>query len=271
MKLSHLIFIILGFVLISSCSFNKSFYHPDKSPVAPFVSASDHYIKYGDNDSIHALFFEREKSKANLFILHGNGGNLTSWGDVADLFYLDEYQVFIIDFPGFGNSSGNATHKEVIASSTAAVNYFKTLPGVLDQKNIIMGYSLGGNLAIKTGVENASFFDAMILEAPFDTHRSAAVAQVPTIIKFAPFLLTKNVINGKKTIELWTKPLLLIHSVNDQVCPYEMAVKLDESASNTSYKEFWKIKGPHLAGLGMNLEAYLTKMNKLVDQIPAKN
>lgn len=264
-------FWIFSVFIFGSCSFNRSFYHPDTSAVASFPDAEDHYIQYGENDSIHALFFKQELPKANLFILHGNAGNLSSWGEMADLFYTSGYQVFIIDYPGFGNSTGKTNHKTVIESAMAAANYFSTLPSINESKTILMGFSLGGNLALKIGAERPDLFDAMILEAPFDTHRAEAMHAVPAPFRFAPFLITKNAINGKKLIATWTKPLLLIHSVDDKMCPYEMSERLMKSAILTQQKELWTIKGPHLAGLGQNLDLYLAKMNALVERLNETN
>jgi uncharacterized protein len=262
---------IIGLLFLSSCSFNRSFYYPDQAPVASFPDAEDHYIPYGENDSIHALFFKQDLPKANLFILHGNAGNLTSWGEMADLFYTSGYQVFILDYPSFGNSTGKLTHENVILSTEKAALYFNELPTAKDNKSILMGYSLGGNLAIKIGTNHPTLFDGMILEAPFDTHRAEAMHVVPALFRFAPFLLTKNTINGKKLIAKWTKPLLLIHSKDDQMCPYEMSQRLIKSAVLSEKKELWTIKGPHLAGLGQNLDLYLAKMNAMVEYLNNSN
>lgn len=256
---------------MSACAFNKSFYHPDKTAVASFPDSEDHYIPFGENDSIHALFFKQELPKATLFILHGNAGNLSSWGEMADLFYTSGYQVFIIDYPGFGNSSGKTTHQTVIESTLEAANYYHNLPTIQDHKSLLMGFSLGGNLALKIGAERPAIFDAMILEAPFDTHRAEAMHVVTRPLRFAPFLLTKNAINGKKIIGNWTKPLLLIHSTDDKMCPYKMSERLLKSATGSTKKELWTIKGPHLAGLGQNTDLYLAKMNALVDYLEESN
>ncbi len=263
--------LIIGLLFLGSCSFNRSFYHPDQAPVASFPDAEDHYIQYGENDSIHALFFKQDLPIANLFILHGNAGNLTSWGEMADLFYTSGYQVFILDYPSFGNSTGKLTHKNVIISTEKAALYFSKLSTVKNYKSILMGYSLGGNLAIKIGTDYPTLFDGMILEAPFESHRAEAMHVVPAPFRFAPFLVTKNTINGKKLIEKWKKPLLLIHSKDDAICPYEMSQRLMKRAELSEKKELWTIKGPHLAGLGQNLDLYLAKMNAMVEYLNNSN
>jgi pimeloyl-ACP methyl ester carboxylesterase len=251
--------------LVSSCAFNNMFYHPNVDAVSTPPDAISEYITYGESDSIHTLFYANESAKASIFFLHGNAGNLGAWSEVADLFYQANYQVFIIDYPGFGNSSNKAKHKAVFESTQLAVEHFKTLPGVRDSKKLLMGYSLGGNLAVKVGFDNPNTFDAMLIEGAFESHKTIAIDRVTRPFKFAPALIVKDAVKGKKLIANWNKPLLVIHSTQDATCDYEMGKTLYESAIGTTQKELWTIKGPHLAGIGLNFEEYLEKVAALVE------
>lgn len=256
--------ILLTTCFLGSCAFNKSFYNPDSSAVNTPPDARSVYIKYAEHDSIHTLFYAPTHPKASLFILHGGSGNLSGWSEVADLFYQDGYAVFIMDYPGFGNSSGAATHKSVMASTQAAVNHFITLPQVQNTKKLIMGFSLGGNLALKVAAENEAFFDAMLIEGAYTSQKALKAHQTPRPFKGFSRLLTKTEIDGEAFISKWTKPLLIVHSSNDAISPYKMAKSLYDSAIRTKQKELWTISGPHLAGLGSNFELYMAKISALL-------
>ncbi len=52
------------------------------------------------------MFFYGEKPKGVIYFLHENSGDLSSWGDVAPHFLDNNYDVFMIDYPGFGKSTG---------------------------------------------------------------------------------------------------------------------------------------------------------------------
>lgn len=250
--------------ILGSCAFNKSFYHPDPSAVNTPPDARSIYIKYGEHDSIHSLFYARTDPKASLFILHGSSGNLNGWSEIADLFYQDGYAVFMIDYPGFGNSSGTATHESVMASTQAAVNHFNTLPEIQDTKKLIMGFSLGGNLALKVATENKEIFDALLIEGAYTNQKELKAHQSARPLKGFSSLFTKNEIDGAALISEWTKPLLIVHSKNDASCPYKMGKKLYDSAINTKQKKLWTITGPHLAGLSSNFQLYMAKMTTLL-------
>tara|TARA_B110000046_G_C13014469_1_gene408034 strand:- start:2501 stop:3232 length:732 start_codon:yes stop_codon:yes gene_type:complete len=240
------------------------FYQPNVDKVSTPPDAVSHYITYGEADSIHTLFYAKKDPIASLFILHGNAGNLTSWSEVADLYNQANYQVFIIDYPGFGNSSGKPKHKAVYESTQLAVEHFKNSPGVNDNRKLLMGFSLGGNLAVKVGYDNPNVFDAMLIEGAFESHKTIAIDRVTRPFKFAPALLVKDAVKGKKLIASWNKPLLVIHSTQDAICDYKMGKTLFNNAIGTAQKELWTIKGPHLAGLGLNFDKYLENVKKLV-------
>lgn len=257
-------FIVFALVVIltSACGFNSSFYHPDDTSVDTPVSAESQYVHYSE-DSVHVLHYLPEKAKASILILHGNAGNLTGWSEVADLFYLAGYEVFIMDYPGFGNSSGDAKHQAVYNSANAVANHFNKVSE--SQKRLLLGFSLGGNLAIKVGTDHPDYFSAMTLEGAFDSHVNAARQAVPRPFQFFANWFVKNHIKGDELIQKWSKPLLIIHSKDDRVCPYEMGVNLHKNAGSQN-KELWSIEGPHLSGMGRYFETYVFKIETLLNQ-----
>ncbi len=258
--------LIFVFIVISlgGCSYNKAFYHPDSAAVQTPPDAKSIFINYGNKDSIHSLFYEHKSPKASIFILHGNAGNLTSWSEIADLLFLAGYNVFIIDYPEFGNSTGKAKHSEVYLSTQAAVDYFNSIPEVMPTKKMLFGFSLGGNLAIKVATDNPNTFDALIVEGAFDSHKFAAKNTVSRPFKGLAYFTAKNHINGTELIQTWTKPLLVVHSKEDKVCDYSMGKAIYDAAIGTNQKELWTIKGPHLSGMNQGVEQYLYKIEKLI-------
>lgn len=266
MKLSKLI-LFTAFILSlfgSSCSFNKSFFHPNPEFVATPPDASSGYYQLGLKDSIHYLFYERENPIASIFLLHGNAGTLNGWSEVADLYFQAGYQVFIIDYPSFGNSTGEATYKNVIRAGKLGAQAFNNHQKVKGTKRIIMGLSLGGNLATMVAVEHPDCFDALVIEGAFDTQKGAARARLNRPFKFIGNLLVKNHIKAHECLKSWTKPLLIIHSTEDEACPFEMAERMYNSATSTNNKELWTIKGPHLKGLSYDFDLYLIKIKNLI-------
>ncbi|MBK6952642.1 MAG: alpha/beta fold hydrolase [Crocinitomicaceae bacterium] len=242
---------------------NMFFYFPDKTEVIKSSNATEFYIPYKKEKSVHGIFFQKDKPRASIFILHGNGGNLTGWQSVAEMLWEDGYQTFIFDYPEYGNSDGQARHDQVIESSQKAFDYFKDLPEVQGTKKIVMGFSLGGNMALKIGHDNQESLDAMVLEGAFTNHRDIGIYTTPKVFRFAPWLVLGSKFKGEELIKDWKKPLLVVHSTEDKVCPYEMGKEIYTNAGSAK-KELWTIKGAHLQGFGLDSETYFAKIRKLI-------
>lgn len=255
----------LFILLLNSCSMNVFFYFPDKAEVIKSSKATEFYIPFKKEKSVHGIFFKKDKPRASIFILHGNGGNLTGWQSVAEMLWEDGYQTFIFDYPEYGNSDGQARHNQVIESSQKAFDYFKNLPEVEGTKKIVMGFSLGGNMALKIGHDNQESLDAMVLEGAFTNQREIGIYTTPKIFRFAPWLVLGSKFRGEELIRDWKKPLLVVHSTDDKVCPYEMGKEIYNNAGSDK-KELWTIKGAHLQGFGLDSETYFTKIRKLITE-----
>lgn len=251
-------------IITTSCSFNPLFYHPDKKEVPATEKGLDVYIPYKKDKNVHGIFYQQENPIASIFILHGNAGSLAGWKSVAEALWDEGYQTFIFDYPGFGNSDGKARHNQVIASAQKAFDYFNGLEQVEGTKKIILGFSLGGNLALKIGPDNQSEVDAMVIEGCFSNYKEIGVDHTPKIFRFAPWLLVGNKFKGDETIRNWTKPFLVVHSTEDRVCPYWMGKEVFENAGSQQ-KELWTIDGPHIRGFSKYGEEYLMKIKKLVE------
>lgn len=259
-----LLFIAPAVLILTGCSFNSFYYFPDTNKVVASPNAIEYYIPYDGDKKIHTLFFKQDYPIASVFILHGNGGSLGGWQSVAEMLWEEGYQAYIIDYPGFGNSDGKPKHTAVIESTQKAFDHFISLPGVDSTKKIIMGFSLGGNLALKIGPDNQEYLDAMVVEGLFNNYRDIGINHTPKILQFAPFLMLGSKFKGEETIKNWTKPLLVVHSKEDHDCPYEMGKEVYENAASEK-KELWTIDGPHIAGFAKYQEQYFYKIRRLIE------
>src|SRR5688500_11766163 len=73
-------------------------------------TAEEIFISTIDGETINALFFPRNNAAVILY-LHGNAGDLSSWQYVADDFTSHGYSFLIIDYRGYGKSTGKITEK----------------------------------------------------------------------------------------------------------------------------------------------------------------
>lgn len=264
-KLAKSIASSLGILLISSCSFNSSFYDPGKEPVAISWNVSEEgFFKGATGQDLNYLYIKPDRGEAiaSVFILHGNDGNLASCKNLVMPFVKNGYQVFLFDYQGFGKSEGYPTHRNLLNDAETFLNYIKQRPETKGKKLLVAGFSLGGQLSIALTERNQDSIDALVVEGTFTSHKDIAVYTSAGISKFFAKILVSSGYNAKNLVSKIDTPKLIIHSSEDDVNPYSMGVALYDAAADP--KLFWEIKGGHIEGLERYEEEYIQKLNTLL-------
>ena len=194
-------------------------------------------LKTADNQTINALHIKAKKPKGIILYFHGNQGNLIRWGNITSYFTQFNYDVFVIDYRGYGKSTGDFNEINMYNDALLSYEYVKEY---FSEENIIVyGRSLGTTFAVKVGSENNP--KHVILEAPFYNLHHAANFKYKVIPKF--------ILNFKfKSNEYITKiqsPMTIFHGTADKTTPIEGAKLLFELSSSTN-KEFISLEnGTH--------------------------
>ena len=109
LKISAIIYVC---VVVLVYFFQEKFiFHPTKIP-------NDYQFRFGqkteeitfktkDNTLLHGILLKADSSKGLIFYLHGNAGSVASWGEVAHTYTQEKYDVFMLDYRGFGKSEGS--------------------------------------------------------------------------------------------------------------------------------------------------------------------
>jgi len=147
----------------------------------------EYFISTPDNQTINALWFKpSQKAKGLVIYFHGNADNLQRWGSYAvDITQLG-YEVLMIDYRGYGKSSGTPNEHALYDDARLVWNWAKEKTE--HQKVVIYGRSLGSALATHLATEVQP--DLLILETPFDELKNASMLRylfyfVPLKTKFA--------------------------------------------------------------------------------------
>ncbi len=194
-------------------------------------------LKTADNQTINALHIKAENPKGIILYFHGNQGNLIRWGNITSYFTQFNYDVFVIDYRGYGKSTGEFNETQMYNDALLSYNHVKKQ---FSEDNIIVyGRSLGTTFATKVGSENNP--KHVILEAPFYNLHHAANYKYKVIPKF--------ILNFKfKSNEYITKvksPITIFHGTEDKTTPIRGAKSLFDLIS-TSKREFISLEnGTH--------------------------
>ncbi|MFC1677201.1 alpha/beta hydrolase [Planctomycetota bacterium] len=152
-------------------------------------------------------------------------------------------------YRGYGNSKGKPSEEGTYSDAAAAYRWLTEVKKISAENVIIFGKSLGGSIAAQLATKAAA--QALVLENAFTSY-------IDIGRKFYPYLPVRlfarysyPTINYIKDIDM---PVMIIHSQNDEVVPFELGEKLYEQANEP--KEFVKIYGKHNDGFLVSSDLY---------------
>lgn len=172
-----------------------------------------------DAKKLNGLLFKTPNPKGLVFYLHGNAGSLDTWGSVAKNYTDLGYDIFILDYRGFGKSEGEIENQDqVFQDLTFAYN--KLITKYDRNKVVIIGYSIGTGLATYlASIENP---DKLILQAPYYNFIELSSGRVP----FFPDFLKKFEFETDKYIVSVKSPIYIFHGNKDQVISCDNSIRL---------------------------------------------
>ncbi|HMT27731.1 MAG TPA: alpha/beta fold hydrolase [Bacteroidia bacterium] len=297
LKSTKIYFWIALYSMLSSCSFNSIYLQPDKLPAkiksATLRDGNDSTKVYFSGDNYQPVFVKNGKDTLNndysvesvifksasgnnlngwfikplhqnanitLLAFHGNAGCLLSQYQFMMPLVMKGFQVFIFDYSGFGFSDGEATRKNVLEDGLSALDFVKSRDEVKNTKLVIYGQSLGGHLSAVVASQKQSLIDGLVIEGAFSSHDDIAASSAG----FFGRLLVRELYCGKKSIEQYKKPVLIIHSVDDKTVPFKHGKKLFEHANEP--KEFYEINGGHIQGPILYTDSISVKIRRMIQQ-----
>ncbi|WP_281543211.1 alpha/beta hydrolase [Maribacter aestuarii] len=179
----------------------------------------EYNIETRDGAIINGLRFKTKNPKGVVFYLKGNSKSIKGWGKFAVDFTRHGYDVIMVDYRGFGKSTGRRTQKAI--KRDLQVVYNKIKHNVEEKYIILYGRSLGSGFATKLASMNHPRM--LILDAPYYSLSKVAKKYVP----FMPLsLLIKFPMPTYKWLKYVECPIHIIHGTDDRLIPYKTSVKL---------------------------------------------
>ncbi len=296
--------VALAIVCLSSCSFSKSFYKPTKldqnldlitatdrdnkndtillhfagsehklsmtdtknNPKNLSYTISSHQFTSADGNNIYGWFVQPVSGKparTTMLFLHGNGGNIIYQIPLVLALVKQGLQVFMVDYSGYGFSTGKPNRKHVLADADAALDYMLSMHGVTGTKIVVYGQSLGGHLSATVAMQNERKIDGLVMEGAFSTHKQIA-AHMLGGFGFLAKILVKEQYTALRSIKNYHKPLLVIHSTEDEIVPFAMGKHIYDAAN--SPKAFYEIKHRHIQGPLFYADSIVGKINRMVGE-----
>jgi pimeloyl-ACP methyl ester carboxylesterase len=192
----------------------------DKDYKFSFVPPFEEFnIKVHDGNSLNGILFKCASAKGFIFYLHGNAGSLDSWGRVAKRYTDLHYDVFILDYPGYGKSEGAIKSKDQLFADVQSA--YSEMKKRYDEKQIVvLGYSIGTGIACYIASTNNP--KLLILQAPYYSLNDLMRHTYPII----PTFLLKYDFKTNQYLKNCKMPVVIFHGNRDEVIYYGSSLKL---------------------------------------------
>jgi fermentation-respiration switch protein FrsA (DUF1100 family) len=227
------------------------------TPSAVGLAYEDVELVTADDIRLHGWYVPAENPAATLLFLHGNAGNISHRLESILNFHGLGLSVFIIDYRGYGRSEGRPSETGTYLDAQAAWEYLTVARGQAPERIVIFGRSLGAGVAAWLATQFTP--GAVILESAFTSVEDMARRYYP----YLPVrLLVRIHYPTRDRIARVRAPLLVIHSRDDEIIPFEHGRRIHAAAAEP--KSLLEIRGGHNDGFLVSEEHYLRGLREFL-------
>ncbi|PVY75937.1 hypothetical protein C8D92_106198 [Tamilnaduibacter salinus] len=250
-------FALLALLALLQTGCGSLFFYPDQTvyitPDRLNLDYEDVYVETPDDETLHGWWLPAHgDAKGTVYFLHGNAQNISS--HLLNVAWLPErhYNVFILDYRGYGQSTGEPDIPGALTDARAGMEW---IAGNHDQSPVfLLGQSLGGGLGTVLAErwqtqDQAPPLQGVILDSTFSGFRAIAREKLDGFWLTWPFQIPLSwTIPGEyegveRLPAIHPTPVMVIHSVRDPVIPYHHGRTLFEAAKEP--KRFLKTDTAH--------------------------
>ena len=237
------------------------------TPAAYGLTFDDLDLRTSDGIKIKAWFIPAVAphspvpASPTLLFCHGNAGNLSHRLDKLQKFHRIGLNVLLFDYRGFGQSEGSPSEAGTYADAEAAYQYLIQVKTIPPHRIILYGESLRCAVATEMARRHPDAA-ALILESPF----TSTVAMGKRIFPWLPVRwIVRYHYDSLAKIPRIKMPLLIMHSPQDEIVPFEMGRQLYAAAPGP--KKFFELTGGHNDGYELTGDRYGQVINEFLKSV----
>jgi fermentation-respiration switch protein FrsA (DUF1100 family) len=217
-----------------------------------------------DGLKLHGWFIPVNEPRATLLFFHGNAGNISHRMESLEIFHKLGLETLIFDYRGYGQSEGQPSENGTYLDAEAAWRFLTEKRRIPPRKILLFGRSLGAALASNLARDHQPM--GLILESAFTSVPDLAA----TLYPFLPVrLLSRFRYNNRQNLQAITSPVLVAHSREDEIIPYEHGRQLFASAGEP--KAFLAMRGGHNDGFLVTGKDYIEGQHNFIRKCMSSN
>lgn len=165
-----------------------------------------------------------------VIFFHGNGEVIDYLPEQVEGFRELGMAVLLVEYPGFGRSSGSPSENSITETAVAAYDNVLKRDEVDPARIVLFGRSLGGGAACAVAARRPSA--ALILQSTFTSTKTFARRFL------APGFLVRDLFDNGAVVAAYRQPILLLHGSRDTTIPPEHSRKLQRLSPRARLVEF---------------------------------
>ena len=224
----YILYVVAGYLLLMLIAYlvqERFIFKPEKlDPAfefrydAPFREVS---FTPEEGVSISGIQFYVENPHGLVLYFHGNSRSIKGWGKYAGDFFRFGYDVVLVDYRGFGKSTGKRSEHAMLSDMQFV--YEQLALQYPEDHIIVYGRSMGSGFASKLASDNHPRY--LILDAPYYSFRKV-------VERFLPFLPIRFVLRYQLRTDSWIRNVqchtYILHGTRDWLIPLKHSERLQQ-------------------------------------------
>jgi uncharacterized protein len=201
--------------------------------VAPRPDGADLFHISTTKGNVEALFLPASADasatrRPAVIFGHGNGEVIDYWVSGLRGFQQRGVSVLLVEYPGYGRSTGSPSEQSIRAAMDAAYDRLAADPRVDPDRIFGFGQSLGAGAVCLLARDRP--LRALILQSTFTSLDAFAVSH------WAPGFLLRDHFDNLSVAKSFPGPMLVIHGRDDRLIPWQQGLRLASASRHATFR-----------------------------------
>jgi pimeloyl-ACP methyl ester carboxylesterase len=254
-------------VLIDNPTISNVVFYPRKTVIPNDLGADIEILKFplSNGITIGGFFYKKNDNLPTILLFHGNGEVALDYRFIAPMFHACDVNLAVVDFRGYGFSSGEPFYSSLILDAIPIFSKFKDWMEENDllESLFVLGRSLGSICAAEIGAHNPPELRGVIFESGF----ASAYNMMVNLFRVSSPILTPESLNdysNHSRVMKFNKSTLIIHGTLDWIIPVSEAQLLYEYLPNDIDKKLILIEGAGHNNILSYKEEYFSPLSEFI-------